>query len=365
MSNIEAETGISFLSSECFPLPIRLAVTALHSLLALFFVAIPAVAQDVRHTEQVEVRRVVIDARVTNEKGEPIPGLGRDDFAVKIDGKPVRVDTATWVTGGIDEFALRAMPFSPAQTVDIESVSPGRLIVFFFQKGMEPSRITGLMKMLIEARQLAESLDPGDYVAVLSFDSHLKLWLDFSRDRERLDAVLERSILFGGDRVSVAGTHPSLATHLSERDGRNVSSVEKGLELTARALESFPGSKSLVLFGWGFGRLTSMGVVMEADYEPARLALQKARVTVFSMDVTQADYHSLEAGLKSVASDTGGFFARTHLFPSLAMARLQNALEGHYVLMVEGPEGRRGVRRIEVSLVGRKGNVLARSWYVD
>jgi hypothetical protein len=33
---------------------------------------------------------------------------------------------------------------------------------------------------------------------------------------------------------------------------------------------------------------------MTADYEPARRAPQKARCSVFALDVTDADYHSLE-----------------------------------------------------------------------
>ena len=49
---------------------------------------------------------------------------------------------------------------------------------------------------------------------------------------------------------------------------------------------------------------------------------------VFCLDVTDADSHTLEAGLKVTAADTGGFFVRTHLFPGQAMRRLSGALAG-------------------------------------
>jgi hypothetical protein len=88
-----------------------------------------------------------------------------------------------------------------------------------------------------------------------------------------------------------------------------------------------------------------------------------ARVAVFCLDVTNADYHSLEVGLEQVASDTGGFYAKTHLFPAQAMRRLEGALVGHYVLTFEKPRLRQGTHAIEVDLVGRKGTVLARSFY--
>jgi hypothetical protein len=80
---------------------------------------------------------------------------------------------------------------------------------------------------------------------------------------------------------------------------------------------------------------------------------------VFSLDVTNADYHSLEAGLQLVSKETGGFYARTHLFPDIAMRQLAGALAGYYVLFVEPPESRRAVHDLEAELTRRKGRVLA------
>ena len=74
--------------------------------------------------------------------------------------------------------------------------SPGRLIVFLFQKDLEPSRIVGLMRMLLKSRRLLDTLTPNDRVAILSFDSHLKIWTDFTNDRERFDRVLAHGMLF-------------------------------------------------------------------------------------------------------------------------------------------------------------------------
>jgi hypothetical protein len=104
---------------------------------------------------------------------------------------------------------------------------------------------------------------------------------------------------------------------------------------------------------------------MESDYAPAQRALAEARAAVFCLDVTDADYHSLEVGLQRVAEDTGGFYAKTHVHPAASMARLAGALAGYYVLTFERPAGRRGSHRVAVRLVGRKGTVLSRTGYVD
>ena len=61
-----------------------------------------------------------------------------------------------------------------------------------------------------------------------------------------------------------------------------------------------------------------------------------------------------------VAEDTGGFYAKTHLFPDQALKRVERALSGYYVLSFERPEGKPGRRRLEVDLVkGRGARVLA------
>src|SRR5207248_1590853 len=154
---------------------------------------------------------------------------------------------------------------------------------------------------------------------------------------------------------------PSLAERLDAGTARKVYSIERALELIGRALEPLPGSKSLVLIGHGFGRLSLGSVTMESGYGPARRALVASRTAAFSLDVTNADYHSLEAGLQLISEQTGGFYARTHIFPDAAMRRLAGALAGYYVLFVEMPESRKAMHDVKTELTHGKGLVLATS----
>src|SRR6185503_11502311 len=102
---------------------------------------------------------------------------------------------------------------------------------------------------------------------------------------------------------------------------------EAALVILGNALRPIPGPKSLILFGWGMGHFSMYtGVQMDWKYPMARNSLESARVSVFSIDFTQADYHSLEVGLGKVAGDTGGFYAKTFHFPKQAVARLQKTL---------------------------------------
>ena len=75
---------------------------------------------------------------------------------------------------------------------------------------------------------------------------------------------------------------------------------------------------------------------MTSEYGPAVEALEAARTSVFVLDVTDADYHSLEVGLQSVAAATGGAYYRTRLFADQAIRRLGATLSGHYLVTLDG-----------------------------
>jgi VWFA-related protein len=317
----------------------------------------------IRFGERVDVERVVVDARVVDDKGQPLLGLEPRDFRLRVDGKTVALESAQWVSGGA---APPEAPVYSGDTAGADAPAPaGRLIVFFFQKDFEDSRLIGLLRMERMALSVLDDLAPEDRVAVVSFDSHLKLRLDFTADRETLRAVIGHAVLLGADPPLPRGPFPSLAATFDRARARRAASPETALLVLADALKPLPGPKTMVFVGWGMGRFDARGgrVTLEADYGPARRALVDARVAVFCLDVTNADYHSLEVGLEQVASDTGGFYAKTHLFPAQAMRRLEGALAGHYVLTFEKPRLRPGTHAIEVDLVGRKGTVLARSFY--
>ena len=312
--------------------------------------------QQPRYIERVDVERVLVDVRVLDGQGQAVVGLDADDFSVRIGGKPVPIESAMWV-GGARPDAARPDGVS----ADPEVV--GRLIIFMFQKDLEPSRIVGLMRMLMQTESFLDDLTPRDRVAVLSFDSRLRIWLDFTNDSEAVRRVLKHGILFDDPQPVQPTAGVSLMERLDSGAASKAYTIEKALRLVADALRDVTGSKSIVLVGHGFGRLGWTGVTMEHGYEEARDALLAARTSVFTLDVTQADYHSLEAGLQSVSRHTGGLFARTHLFPDQAMKRLAGALAGYYVLFLEQPNVEPGTHDVNVRLTRRQGTVFSRESY--
>jgi VWFA-related protein len=313
-----------------------------------------------RFVERVEVRRVIVDVRVLDDTGQPVMGLEPDDFEVHIDGERARVDSLSW-TGAGDIVAAEPSRSSAGGTG--ERPPPGRLIVFLIQKDLQAIRMRGLLRMLLESRRFLDTLGAADRVAVVSFDSHLKLWTDFTNDRRRLETVFSEGVIFDRGLAFESRSGPSLFARLDSQTARRTYGIEKALQLIADALRPLPGAKSLVLIGYGFGRFGPMGMTMEREYDFARRALVEARTSVFSLDTTDADFHSLEAGLELVADNTGGFFARTHTNSMLAMKRLAGALAGSYALFVEMPASDRASHDIRVRLTRRSGSVLAKTGF--
>lgn len=316
-----------------------------------------------RFKDAVTVERLVVDVRVVDHAGQPVLGLGTVDFKVKVDGKPVVLESALWIGTATEEdpgivVTPEGTPAPPIERPAGASFPEPRLVVFLLQKDMDRSRITGLLRMAEKAEGLLASLGPDDRVAALLFDSHLRALQDFTDDHARVRRVLRQGML---QTIAVQDSEePSLLAHLDRRDAQRAASPERALQVIGEALQALSGPKTLIFLGWGLGRFGRGGVTMTPDYDPARHALQKARCSVFALDVTDADYHSLEVGLQQVAEDTGGFYAKTHIFPDAALKRMERALSGYYVLSFERPEGKPGLRRLEVDLVkGRKGNVLA------
>jgi VWFA-related protein len=334
-------------------------------LLALFP---SAVAAQRPFVERVDVSRVLIDARVLDDHGQAVRDLGPEDFSVTIDGDSVRVESVEWI-----EDAERDVEDVVGDTDDegagarAARQSEGRLIVVFVQKDLEPKRVVGLMLMLKIIEPLLQAIRPADRVAVLSFDSRLRVWTDFTNDVEHVRSILQEHVLMRSPPPVLASEGPSLLARLDLASRKRTGGFEDSLQMIGEALEPLPGAKSVVLLGYGFGRFdrSTWGATMMPAYDDARAALQQARASVFSLNVTQANFNSLQVGLQNVSAATGGFYSGTYEFPKLAMERVVHALQGYYVLFVDKPTTKAGEHRIDVRLAGRNGSVFARSSYVD
>jgi len=281
-----------------------------------------------------------------------------------VDGKSVVLESAEWIAADLPELPIAAgLPGGPPA-----QAPPGRLIVFFFQTDYVPSRLLGLVRMSLQASRFLEDLLPSDRVAVVSYDSHLKLRQDFTGDRVKLEAAIHEAIRTGSSDEPIRIEHPSMAKHFDFVAARKASTPEDGLFILARALTDIPGGKTMLYFGWGLGTIGGIGgpnYAERRDFRNALKSLAAARVSIFTLDVTDADYHSLESSLQHVSDLTGGIYQKTHIFANLAMDRVRRTISGRYILVLKVSPSFHGQHTIEVKLADRKGEVNARQYYQD
>lgn len=310
--------------------------------------------QPPQFTEKVEVRQVVLQVRVLAADGQPVLGLTERNFRVLADGQEVPHISARFV-----DTTLKERPAGAA------AAPPGRLIAILVQRDLQRARVSGLLAYKGWAARLVENLPPEDRVALLVQDSRLHLYSDWTTDHRRV-AELLRTQLFRPPPRPIPGTEsPTLGELLPESVQREASTHEKGLLAVARALSRLPGDRTLVVLGWGLGRFSYPGFYLPGEYFQAVRLLEDAHVQVFSLDITDADSHTLELGLIQVAEDTGGLYAKTHLFPEQVTRRLLGALAGYYELTFPRPPLPEGVHQVEVELVGTEGTVLCRRTFAD
>ena len=312
--------------------------------------------------ESITVHRVVVDVRVTDAAGEPVTDLRPEEFEVRIARKPAVVEAAEWVQDVAGSQLSVVQRETPQTTSNQQPATPGRTLVLFIQTDFarHHTRTHGQLNFLRYADDMIRAFAPEDRVAVFSFDSHLKFRLDLTTDKEQVVDALEASISIDHPPPPPAVPEPSLAPHLSREAMRRAAHSEAALLLVAHALRQVPGPKSLLLLGWGLGERGPMGVRMRRDWKPARYALDAARVSIFALDTSYADYHDLELGLQSAAEETGGFYAKTHVFPGIAVARLQRTLSGHYELTLRVSQSlARDTHGLDVRVKRRGARVLA------
>jgi len=320
-----------------------------------------------RVRESVSAERVIVDVRVIDNLGNPIAGLGAGDFSLKVDGRAVPIESVEWIPGGPAEPPPASAPETQSESAEEPRTARGRLVVLFFQTDYEFSRITGQMRMIRQALAFLDSCGPDDRLAVLSYDSRLKLRQDFTRDREKLRRAIGRTLYADDAPDPPPGEFPSLAASLDFAAARRASLPEHALRVIGQGLSALPGSKSLLFFGWGLGNFDSMmGLILDHNYGLARAALLGSHTSVFVLDVTTADFHSMEGGLEAIAGDTGGLYVKTHVFPRFAMQKVARAISGEYVLSFVRPPLRRGWHDMSIRVPGRRqATILARPDYSD
>jgi VWFA-related protein len=318
-------------------------------------------------TEQMEVTEVLLDVVVTDRNGNLVAGLGPADFVVEEDGREIKLTGADFYTTryGAGTHSDSTAPSGPET---LGAIPASRYIIFFFHDARTmANKLNRLIRQQLSAahdsrRWVEEEMQPSDWVAITGYGMRLKIFQDFTQNREALlEAITAAAKGVNPDkdrwtRDPASSTAPSLLRHLPA--GKDLSGhtrqIYSGMRLLAEATGHIVGRKTLLYFGIGFGDIDGFDGNAIADrryYPHLEQALNDNNVAVYPIDLTiQGRRHAQSSFLNGLANDTGGFYYRNFASFLGPLTAITDANIGYYLLSYssEHPSGESGYQRIRV-----------------
>ncbi len=333
--------------------------------------AATAAPADISLNERIRVAEVLLDVLVTDRKGNVIDDLGAEDFVVLHDGEEQEVVSASFYGG----------PSELAASGDGSTTRTDRyFILMFHDQRLEAPFLLG--PQMDNARWLRrwieEELQPNDQVAVFAYQTRLKFYLDFSRDRDEILAAVQAASQGKRDldrwvtrsAPEFDPNSPSLGVNLptGKELARRSRKLQEGLELLGEVAEGVAGRKNLIMFSLGFGEIGQFGsYTPDARYYPQmREALNAGNVAVYTIDTMGSRRRAIASGslndsLSLISNDTGGHYYANFTNIMTPMRQVAGENQGYYLLSFrsEYEAGTGGYRNIKVKV--REGKYRVRS----
>lgn len=216
------------------------------------------------HREEVRVRLVLTDVVVQDRRGRTIPGLGKEDFDLLVDWKPVELESldAHCPIGKARDPRAGEPPFPSDLAV---RSGPVRRIVLAFDYFHLPSAA----EALDEAREALADVAPGDEeLMVVSIGEALRVEQTFTPDRARIVESLER---MKADIGLYAGNYSRLTEF----------PVFERFRMLLDLLEPVPGRKVVVLYS---GPFQKDGFDHDPDFRRIAARAAATRVALYTVD---------------------------------------------------------------------------------
>ena len=232
---------------------------------------------------QSETRMVLVDAVVTDKKGERLRDLTAKDFRVWEDNKEQTIRS----------FSLAAGP-SPAE--------PRRLVLFFDDAGLSGADQVAVRQAA--AGFIDSNSGPGAMMAVVNFDGGFRVAQNFTADGGRLKAAV-RGVAFSTTRPVEGGTSVVERAQAVASNNANVRGLAEAVGNLARNLNAVPGRKILVLFTTG----ASFSGMQESDITNLVEICNRSNVALYPVTlqpVNALQGNGLDCGQRQASRFPGG-----------------------------------------------------------
>lgn len=264
----------------------------------------PAESPDARtpsgvFSDVVRVDVINVDVVVTDRSGQSVSGLGREDFEIRVDGKPVEISNfyaeAAGPAAGLEPLPAleetahdeRDSSFRSVEEAQAGVARRTHVVLLVDHTRLRPANRKRAFNALREA---VDSLGEDDLVSVVGVEGRLVFYSDFLFDREAVDQTLdevarvsiqtdvnemERRQVFdelargqtGGilAQTSLADSNlimTRIRAYAAQEHDRGLRSLQL-IETVASTLSGVPGRKTLIYLGEGIPTRPGEGMYVE------------------------------------------------------------------------------------------------------
>ncbi len=252
-----------------------------------------------------------LDVVVTDKNGHPVPDLRREDFTVRLAGKPVPID----YFARVDQGAIRAPDFATAAPDQIGATDPAaekayvpRYFLLFVDIGhVSPA---GRKTSFEALRDFITRMGPNDRARIVLFDRSPRPVTQWLSSKEALSEKLsriekdqlgmsrlmaERQTLHDIDFTAASGSNARriqlrLAEDYAEQQRAEVRQLLDGVRSELSSLAPLAGKKVFLFLSGGFEfqpGATMLSYVLKLDTRGARAGLLDVNVRNFSQELEQ------------------------------------------------------------------------------
>jgi VWFA-related protein len=193
--------------------------------------------EDGSYSLRLQVRQIPVDVVVQDEAGNPVSGLKEEDFSVREDQKPQKIQSFEWFDGKA-EFTPPRVPALPANTyVNLpQSAEKGPLYILYYD--MVNTEETDQMAFRSELVKFVDHAPEGVRIALFVNARGLHMIQGFTTDR----TALRRAILEKGPGPHV----PDVFIYGGTFGRYDAGAALSNMRFMAQYLEGIPGRKNLI-----------------------------------------------------------------------------------------------------------------------
>ena len=321
---------------------------------------------------------VEVDVVVSDGSGRPVRGLRKEDFTVAEDGTPVEIATfsAIDLPAAPKDEAIAPADRSGSAHASNDQLQDGRVVLIVLDDLLVSLSAARMVTVKSIGRRAVERLGPSDLAAVVTTSGRLGAQAEFTTEKWRLLAAIDRFVPHSEYDGPGIGSSPATPPVLSqdERLGQTrMRSAMVGLTTAIRSLGTIPHRrKSLLFVSQGFPvpleyiiRDPRVGEVWESIREFVQTA-QRQNIAIYTVDPCGLETDLVcnsasRQSLRTIAENTNGFATLDTNAPELGVERMVAESGTYYFLAYYSPSPPNDGKRHRIKVTTRRTDVEVRA----